>query len=49
MNMSPQDVNKMSMWQFFSMVNGMTDQDENALSVAEADEIWDWLRAKDGN
>lgn len=49
MNMSPQDVDRMSMWQFFAMVEGMTDKEEGALSVAEADEIWDWLKVKDGN
>lgn len=49
MNMSPQQVNQMSMWQFFAMVDGMTNDEANGLSIAEADELWDWLKAKDGD
>lgn len=49
MNMSAQQVNQMSMWQFFAMVDGMTGDDEKGLSIVEADELWDWLKAKDGN
>ncbi len=41
--MTPQDIDRMSMWQFFAMVAGAMD-DGNSLSAAEADEIWDWLQ-----
>ena len=36
----------MSMWQFFAMIAAQID-DGKSLSSAEADDIWEWLKAKD--
>ncbi len=44
--MTPQQINAMSMWQFYAMLSGATES-SNALSSEEADEIWEWL--KDGD
>lgn len=42
MNMSPQQVSAMSVWQFFAMVDGMAD-DGKGLSADEADVLWEWI------
>lgn len=43
--MTPQAIDKMSMWQFFAMLSGSVEG--NGLSSAEADELWDWLNSKE--
>lgn len=35
----------MSMWQFFAMIA----EGGDGLSEAEADDLWDWLKAKNGD
>jgi len=35
------------MWQFFAMVEDPGDG--KGLSSDEADELWEWMKAKDGN
>lgn len=47
MNLSPQQVDGMSMWQFFAMVDAMSDEGKGELTSAEADDLWDWLKTKD--
>ncbi|MGY3607675.1 MULTISPECIES: hypothetical protein [unclassified Bradyrhizobium] len=42
--MTPQQINQMSMWQFWAMVAGAMEE-SNSLSQAEADDIWEWLKA----
>lgn len=44
--MTPQQINAMSMWQFYAMLSGATEE-SNALTGEEADEIWEWLK-RDG-
>jgi hypothetical protein len=46
LNLSPQQVDQMSMWQFFALVAGQIDGG-HSLSAGEADELWDWLKSKD--
>jgi hypothetical protein len=46
LNLSPQQVDAMSMWQFFAMIVGQMD-DGNGLSSAEADDLWEWLKSKE--
>lgn len=47
MGFSPQQVNQMSMWQYFAAVNGYieanTPKDNAKLSASEVDELADWL------
>ncbi|MET3899670.1 hypothetical protein ABIB57_003632 [Devosia sp. UYZn731] len=47
MGFTPQQVNTMSMWQFFSALNGFiaanTPKEGNKLSTSEADELFDWI------
>ncbi|MCK1503861.1 hypothetical protein [Bradyrhizobium sp. 18] len=42
--MTPQQVDAMSMWQFFALVAGAS-EDSGALTAGEADELWEWLNA----
>lgn len=35
------------MWQFFAMLDD--DGDGKGLSDAEADDLWEWMKAKDGD
>jgi hypothetical protein len=48
MGYSPQQVNAMSMWQFTAAVDGYVKANggEDKMSSAEADELWNWLQAK---
>ena len=48
MNLSPQQVQAMSMWQFFAAVDGMT-PNEGGLTSAEADDLWKWMQKRDGD
>jgi len=45
---TPQEVNDMSVWQFLAATEGWRkahDPDgDKELSVAEADDLWDWIR-----
>jgi len=41
--MTPQQVDQMSMWQFFAMFDGMSD-DSESLTAEEIDELWEWVR-----
>lgn len=47
MGFSPQQVQRMSMWQYFAAMDGfMKANDPNAgkkLSEQEADELWGWI------
>ena len=47
---TPQQVDDMSIWQFVSACEGYADahnpEDQNSLSAAEADELWDWMLTK---
>ena len=49
MGFSPQQVNQMSMWQYFAALNGFitanTPKDAKKLSGQEADELFAWLEA----
>jgi hypothetical protein len=49
MGFSPQEVRAMSMFQYFSALDGFikanTADDERTLSDKEKDELWDWLEA----
>jgi hypothetical protein len=50
MGFTPQDVNRMSVWQYMAAMEGYRQaHDPDAakeLSGSEADELWEWLRAK---
>jgi hypothetical protein len=37
----------MSMWQFFAAVDGHV-KDDDKMSSAETDELWEWLQSKEG-
>jgi hypothetical protein len=47
MGFSPQQVRAMSLFQYFSALDGWmaanSPEDEGALSEKEKDELWDWL------
>lgn len=53
MGFTPQQVNAMSMWQFFAALNGYVEanspKDGNRLSESEADDLFAWLEADNGN
>lgn len=54
MGYSPQQVDEMSMWQFFAAIDGYVKANggggkEGALSDTEKDEIWDWMQARVGS
>ena len=40
--MTPQQIDAMSMWQYFAMVAAASD-DASKLSEAEANELWEYL------
>ena len=42
LNMTPQQIDAMSMWQYFAMVAAASD-DASKLSEAEANELWEYL------
>ena len=46
MNMTPQQVDQMSMWQFFAMLDAMAD-DGDGLSAEEADDLWEFINRGD--
>ena len=50
MGFTPQDVNRMSMWQFFAALNGFveakTPKENKKLSAAEADDLFNWLESE---
>lgn len=50
MGYSPQQVNAMSMWQFYAAVDGFVKsrQSGGKLSDTEKDGLWDWLQTMDG-
>ncbi len=47
MGFTPQQVNAMSMWQYFAALNGFIDantpEDKKKMSTEEAEELYDWL------
>lgn len=47
MGFTPQQVNAMSMWQFFAAMNGYvaanSPRDAGKLTEAEADDLFDWI------
>jgi hypothetical protein len=49
MGYSPQQVNAMSMWQFYAAVDGFvkSHQTGGKLSDGEKDGLWDWLQSVD--
>lgn len=50
MGFTPQEVGKMSMWQFMAAVDGYVKAQGGGekMSNKEADELFEWLQAKDG-
>lgn len=50
MGFSPLEVDRMSVFQFMSALDGFqkahSPDEDKALSGDEADDIWDWLQAK---
>ena len=49
MHLSPEQVDRLSMWQFNAAIIGWAKQyaDPDKISSAEEDEIWEWMQAKD--
>ena len=45
LNMSPKQIDAMSMWQFFAMLS--LSVDSPGLTAAEADDIWEWMKSKE--
>ena len=47
MGLTPQQVNDMSMWQYFAALHGYIDantpKDGNKLTDSQADELFDWI------
>jgi len=47
MGFTPQQIDEMSLWQYFSALNGYlaahTPKDAKKLSAREADELWEWV------
>lgn len=47
MGFTPQQIDQMSMWQFFAALNGYiaanTPKDSNKLTESEADDLFDWI------
>lgn len=47
MGFTPQQVNDMSMWQYFAALNGYieanTPKDGNKLTASQADDLFDWI------
>lgn len=50
MGFSPQDVDRMSAWQFMAALEGFVSANDpdgdKTLSTGEADELWTWLQGK---
>ena len=42
--MTPQQIDRMSMWQFWAVLSGAVEGQEG-LTAEEADDLWDWLKA----
>lgn len=47
MGYRPEDVDRMSVWQFNAAAIGWSKQYETGMSEGEKDEIWQWLQSKD--
>lgn len=49
MGFTPQEVGKMSMWQYMAAVDGYVRAQggEEKMSNAEADDLWNWLQEKE--
>jgi hypothetical protein len=49
MNYTPQDVNKMSMWQFLAALDGYVKAQggEEKMSNAEVEDMWKWMQDKE--
>lgn len=49
MGFSPQQIDEMSPWQFYSCCNGYSEAhsvEDGKLSKGEADDIWNWMEDK---
>ena len=50
MGFSPQQVDAMSMWQYFSVLDGWNKANDpdagKSLSSAEVDDLWSWMEQK---
>lgn len=48
MGFTPQQVDEMSLWQYFSALNGYlaahTPKDAKKLTASEADDLWEWVQ-----
>ncbi len=42
LQLTPQQINAMSMWQFFAMLDGLADSGDG-LTAQEADELWEFI------
>jgi hypothetical protein len=53
MGFTPQQVDQMTVWQFFAAVDGFVKANggaaDSTLSETEKDEIWDWMQARAGS
>lgn len=51
MGFTPQQVDQMSMWQYLAAVEGYVKansaEDSKGLSSREADDLWEWMKAKE--
>jgi len=49
MGFSPQQVDQMSVWQFFAAMDGWVAANsgsEGGLTEAEKDDLWDWMQTR---
>jgi hypothetical protein len=51
MGLSPQQIDAMSVWQYFALVDGWVKANDTGgggkLSESEKDEIWEWMQGKE--